>query len=182
MINKPIEVIVSNEDENGRETVFDLLPFKKQRLFSVGRLDYFSEGLILITNDGDFANAIIHPKYKLEKAYEVQIEGTITEEQLQKLRDGIEIEADSSVEKVKTLPAEARVLRSFQRSTLIELVIKEGKNRQIRQMMDALKITIQKLKRVRIGNLYLGDLDKGKFRNLSEDEIKNLLDLSKGIL
>lgn len=167
-LNKPKGYICSNSDEKGRKTIFSILP-SDQRLFSVGRLDYNTEGLIIITNDGNFANALIHPNGEIEKEYIVTIEGKISESELAVLRAGV-------VEKGVRMP-KARVspIKFDGKLTRLSVVIFEGQNRQIRRMFEAIGKTIVLLKRIRIGKIVLGGLVRGKFKPLTKDEISWVL-------
>ena len=167
-LNKPKGYICSNSDERGRKTIFSILP-SDQRLFSVGRLDYNTEGLIIITNDGNFANALIHPNSEIEKEYIVTIEGKISESELAVLRAGV-------VEKGVRMP-KARVspIKFDGKLTRLSVVIFEGQNRQIRRMFEAIGKTIVLLKRIRIGKIVLGGLVRGKFKPLTNDEISWVL-------
>ena len=167
-LNKPKGYICSNSDERGRKTIFSILP-SDQRLFSVGRLDYNTEGLIIITNDGNFANALIHPNGEIEKEYIVTIEGKISESELAVLRAGV-------VEKGVRMP-KARVspIKFDGKLTRLSVVIFEGQNRQIRRMFEAIGKTIVLLKRIRIGKIVLGGLVRGKFKPLTKDEISWVL-------
>ena len=164
-LNKPKGYICSNKDEKGRKTIFELLPNDK-KLFSVGRLDYNTEGLILITNDGDFANKIIHPSYEIEKEYIVTIKGKILESEMAVLRAGV-VEKDG-----KKLPKSKVKLLNFENNiSRLSIVIDQGKNRQIRRMFDAIGRTIILLKRIRIGNIRLGGVQRGKFKELTDREL-----------
>ena len=167
-LNKPKGYICSNSDEKGRKTIFSILP-SSQRLFSVGRLDYNTEGLIIITNDGNFANALIHPNGEIEKEYIVTIEGKISESELAVLRAGV-------VEKGVRMP-KARVspIKFDGKLTRLSVVIFEGQNRQIRRMFEAIGKTIVLLKRIRIGKIVLGGLVRGNFKPLTKDEISWVL-------
>ena len=163
-LNKPKGYICSNSDERGRKTIFSILP-SSQRLFSVGRLDYNTEGLIIITNDGTFANALIHPNGEIEKEYIVTIEGKISESELAVLRAGV-------VENGVRMPkARVNLIKFDGKQTRLSVVIFEGQNRQIRRMFEAIGKTIVLLKRIRIGKITLGGLSRGEFKPLSKDEI-----------
>ncbi len=167
-LNKPKGYICSNSDEKGRKTIFDLLP-KEERLFSVGRLDYNTEGLILITNDGSFANEIIHPRNEIEKEYIANIEGKVLESELAVLRAGV-------VENGKRMPkAKVTFIKYDGKVTRLSVIIHEGQNRQIRRMFEAIGKNILLLKRVRIGEITLGRLQRGKYKELTKPEIEWLL-------
>jgi 23S rRNA pseudouridine2605 synthase len=168
MLNKPKNYLVSAKDDFGRKTVFDLLPDFNMHLFPVGRLDYHSEGLLLLTSDGYFAEHIIHPRYHLPKVYKVTVKGNISQEQIEKLRSGIEIEG------VKTKPALVYVkLRKGEKSVL-RMTIFEGKKRQIRVMLNIVGSEVLELKRLQIGDLKLGKLSVGMWRLLKPSEVQSL--------
>ena len=169
-MNKPRGVVATASDEKGRETVYSFLPQNLPWLAPVGRLDKASEGLLLLTNDSQWAARITAPETHLDKTYHVQINATADETLLQQLRNGIRASDDDFLG-VKN----ARVLRSGERNSWIEIVLDEGKNRHIRRMLDDLKIEALRLVRVAIGPLALGDLPKGATRALKPEE-KQALD------
>lgn len=164
LLNKPRGYICTAKDERGRKTVLDLLTGISERVYPVGRLDLNSEGLLLLTNDGELMNALIHPKFKIAKTYRARISGELTEEKLDKLRAGIELEDGL------TAPAEIFWLEE----NLVEITIHEGRNRQIRRMFAAIGCDVKKLKRIKFANLTLDSVKVGKFRRLVPAEIKNL--------
>lgn len=164
-LNKPKGYICSNNDDKGRKTIFELLP-KDKRLFSIGRLDYNTEGLILITNDGELSEAISHPRYEVNKEYIVTIEGKILESELAVLRAGV-------VEKGIRMPkARVQRLETDGKITKISVIINEGQNRQVRRMFEAIGKTIILLKRVRIGEITLGGLQRGTYKELNRVEME----------
>lgn len=167
VLNKPRGVISSASDEHGRQTVVDLVK-STVRIFPVGRLDQESEGLILLTNNGALTNNLTHPKFHISKTYHVLIEGLLSDSQLEKLQTGVILKDGL------TAPAEVRVLEAGKKS-LIEIVLHEGRNRQIRRMCSELNIQLRNLKRVKIGEVGLGDLALGKFRDLTPEEISSLV-------
>lgn len=167
ILNKPLHVYSTTADEQGRTTVVDLVK-SPINLYPVGRLDADSIGLILLTNDGELTHKLTHPKYHIPKTYEVLIKGKITNSQLEKLKNGIILKDG------KTLPAEAKILEEFKFTTKVEIVLHEGRNRQIRRMMGALRIEVLELKRVGIGNIKLNNLSEGKSRDLDQKEILEL--------
>lgn len=167
MLNKPAGYITTVYDPESRATVMDLVP-RNARIYPVGRLDANSEGLILLTNDGEFANSLAHPRYAYEKEYHVSVPGTVREEDLQRLRGGVEIDGGM------TSPAGARVLSSDGRVTWLSITIHEGRNRQIRRMLHALGYRVDRLMRVRVGPLWLGSLPRGAFRHLTPAEVRKL--------
>lgn len=164
MLNKPKCYITSLKDEKDRKLVVDLLKDLKYKVFPVGRLDYNTEGLLLLTNDGDWANAIIHPSKHISKVYEVKTRVMPTNKQLNALRNGIVIDGK------KTLPARAKIVDYNDDYYYIHLTIFEGRNREIRKMFESLNIKIYNLKRLSIGELELGELKVGKYRYLSNIE------------
>ena len=169
-LNKPKGYICSAKDEKGRKTIYDLIPDAKGRLFSIGRLDYNTEGLILITNDGNLAYKLTHPTYEIEKEYIVVIEGKIKESECAVLRAGV-------IENGVRMPeAKVDVIEVLKDKTRLSVRIDEGQNRQIRRMFDCIGKTIILLKRVRIGEIKLGGLVRGKYKELNNEE---LLYLSK---
>ncbi len=176
MLHKPIELVCTAHDPEGRATIFDILPlkFKEKRLFTVGRLDYFSEGLLLLTDDGHFAQKLAHPRYHLPKVYHVYIRENVLPEQLKIMQRGMVL-----AEGEKLAPVKVRILRQEKHSTLLELTLQQGVNRQIRRMCRDLQLTILKLVRVAQGPLLLHDLAVGKVRELSAKELKALLEAVK---
>lgn len=167
MLNKPAGYITTVADPEKRPTVMDLVPHHS-RIYPVGRLDANSEGLLLMTNDGELANLLSHPRYSMEKEYHVSILGVVKEAGLQTLRSGVEIEGG------RTRPAKVRVLSSDGRVTWLSIAIHEGRNRQIRRMMNTLGYQVDRLMRVRIGPLWLGSLAKGAYRHLTPAEVRKL--------
>lgn len=166
-LNKPKGYACTASDEKGRKTIYDLVDCE-ERLFSIGRLDYNTEGLIILTNDGDFANKVSHPRYDVEKEYRVTIEGKIKESELAVLRKGVVVDGQ------KMPPAKVKLLSQDENVSKISVVINEGQNRQVRRMFEAIGREIKLLKRVRIGSVRLGGLSRGQWRDLTEDEL-NLL-------
>jgi 23S rRNA pseudouridine2605 synthase len=157
-VNKPKEYLVTKTDTHDRRTIYSLLPDKYQNLKYVGRLDYDSEGLIFMTNDGDWLNKITHPKYKLPKTYEAMLNRAISPQDVQRLRDGI------MIENKKTFPAKVKEVGKNK----LHITISEGRKRQIRLMIQAVGSGTYNLKRIQIGKYKLGNLKLGNFR-----EIKN---------
>ena len=167
-LNKPKGYACTAKDEKGRKTIYDLLP-QGERLFSIGRLDYDTEGLIILTNDGDFANKVAHPRYSVDKEYHVTIEGQIKESELAVLRKGVVIEGQ------RMPSAKVEFLSNDGKNTKLSVVIDEGMNRQIRRMFEAIGKNIKLLKRVRIGNVRLGGVKRGDFRDLTTQELDSLV-------
>jgi 23S rRNA pseudouridine2605 synthase len=168
MLNKPKGYITSANDERGRPTVFDLLPKLGRRIFPVGRLDYDTEGLLLFTSDGDWANYITHPSHETVKTYLVHIRGNLDEAEKKTLRAGMDLEDGM------TAPAQIQFLGESPGGTVWELRIHEGRQRQIRRMFAKLRHTVRELKRTAIGTLELGDVKPGKTRKLSHAEVEKL--------
>jgi len=155
-------------DPEGRPTVKDFLKGVKAKVFPVGRLDYDSEGLILLTNDGELANAILHPKVEIPKTYLVKIKGVLEEADIQKLKRGVKLEDGV------TAPAEVKKIKRTETNAWIEITIHEGRKHQVKRMLERVGHLVLKLKRVRINGLPLGDLASGKYRYLTPEEIKTL--------
>ncbi len=168
LLNKPRGYVSTVHDDRGRKTVLELLGENfSERVYPVGRLDLNSEGLILLTNDGDLTNALIHPRNEIKKTYRAKISGTVTEEQLDRLRAGIEL--DDGL----TAPAEIFLLEE----NLVEITIHEGRNRQIRRMFAAIGCDVKRLRRIKFAGLTLKNLRVGKFRALTDDEVAQLKEL-----
>ncbi len=164
MLNKPVDCLTTLRDPKGRKTIFAYLPYM-ERVIPCGRLDYKTEGLLLLTNDGDFANKIMHPRYEVEKKYEVHLDRGFSDEDFGRLRKGVRIDELD----VTTRPAKARALSED--GKVIEITIHEGKNRIVRRMMHALGYKVARLIRTKVGKLELGSLRPGKFRKLNNNEI-----------
>ena len=167
MLNKPVGVVTTNYDPSGRPRVVDLVP-GDQRLFAIGRLDRMSEGLILVTNDGELANLLAHPRYGVEKKYLVQVAGVPTADTLDKLRRGIQLAEGTARAQHVTLKSQHK------QSAVLEMVLDEGKNREIRRMLAHLGHKVHQLKRVAVGTLSLGGLLPGQHRQLAWSEIDAL--------
>ncbi|MFA6917589.1 MAG: pseudouridine synthase [Candidatus Gracilibacteria bacterium] len=163
-LHKPARYLTTRQDEFGRKTIMELLP-DIENLKPVGRLDYETEGLLLISNDGEFINTHTHPRYECEKEYLATLEGPLTAQEKQKLESGIMIEDK------KTYPAKIVILSQSNDETFLRITIHEGRNRQIRKMFDSLNRHVKYLKRIRIGEINLGDLKKGAYRPLTTREI-----------
>jgi len=166
MFHKPKGVVTTLSDPEGRPAVKDYLKEVKFRVFPVGRLDFDSEGLLLLTNDGDFANAVMHPSRGIPKTYLAKINGHIEEDEIEKLRRGVKLEDGI------TLPAKVRRIRGTESNSWVEMTIREGKKRQIRRMLEKAGHSVLKLKRVSIGGLKLGRLAPGELRQLTPDELR----------
>lgn len=167
LLHKPIGVVSTASDPRGRRTVLDLVP-GDARLFSVGRLDYDSEGLILLTDDGDLAMQLTHPRHSVEKEYRALLRGEVTDAVLQRLRAGIELDGK------RTAPATFERLETHPDGVWVRVVLHEGRNRQIRRMVEAVGLDVARLVRVRVGSLQLGGLPPGAWRRLSAAEVAAL--------
>lgn len=168
LVNKPRGYLSTNFDPGGRPRVIDLLLHVPERVYVVGRLDEASEGLMLLTNDGELAQRLLHPRFGIEKTYVVQVAGTPTKEELEKLREGIWLaEGKVHAKRVKAFAKRGE-------STMVEIVLAEGKNREIRRMLAKLGHKAMRLKRIAIGPVRLGKLKSGKARRLSVEELATL--------
>lgn len=168
-LHKPRGYVCSRRDEHERPTIYELLPAEWDNLYSVGRLDFNSEGLIFLTNDGEFSLRLTHPRYGVRKVYRITVAGRVGQEALAALRHGI----GSAGEKLK---AERVVVLAVGPSrSVVELELAEGKNREVRRMFEALNLTVKRLVRTRIGRIGLGQLRLGRWRALTETEIESLL-------
>ena len=168
LLHKPPGYITTMSDPQGRPIVTDLLPEIKHRVFPVGRLDQDSEGALLLTNDGALTNKILHPRFEVNKTYEATVKGVPKAADLQRLEQGILLEGR------KTWPAKLRVLHRRKGTTIIEIIIHEGKKRQVRKMFQAIGHPVLRLKRTAYGGLELGALGRGKYRFLTERDLKKL--------
>lgn len=168
VFNKPKSVVTTLSDPEGRPTISLFLRGIKQRVFPVGRLDYDSEGLIILTNDGDFAQAILHPSKKIPKTYLVKIKGLLEEEDMEKLRRGVKLD------RAITAPAKVKRLRKTENNSWIEMTIYEGKKRQIRRMLEMTGHPVMRLMRIRINGLEMGNLKPGASRHISPEELRKM--------
>jgi 23S rRNA pseudouridine2605 synthase len=166
-LNKPVGYVSTVKDERGRQTLLDLVKVK-ERIYPIGRLDYDTSGLILLTNDGDIYNRVIHPRQVVNKTYIAKIEGNPSSKEIKTFRSGIDI-GDYI-----TSAAEFNILSADSKSTTVEIIIHEGKNRQIRRMCDAINHPVIELKRIVIGNIKLDDLEVKHWRYLSDVEVSYL--------
>ena len=172
ILNKPKGYICSVSDDKGRKTIMDLLPSNAGRIFPVGRLDYDSEGLLIVTTDGELAQRLTHPSNEIPKTYLVKIEGTLTEAALNPIRSGIEIDGGYVTKKCN-----AHIVETNKEYTKIHITITEGKNREIRKMFAAIGKEVVLLKRIKIGELTLRGLNRGEWRKLSKEEVAYLSSL-----
>jgi 23S rRNA pseudouridine2605 synthase len=188
-LNKPRGVVATMHDPEGRRTVADLLvepagrgtastsaarPVKNERLFHVGRLDTDTEGLLILTNDGDFAHRLAHPSYQVPKTYVAEVAGLVGEQTLSRLRRGITLD-DGPVR-----PTSVKIVSTAGDKTLLKITIQEGRNRIVRRTMEAVGHPVRRLSRIGIGPVRLGNLKVGKYRDLTREELGGLLDLTGG--
>lgn len=169
MLHKPRGFITTMNDEMGRKCVAELVKDVGVRVYPVGRLDRESEGLLLMTNDGEFANAMTHPTKHVSKTYRVTVRPSISDEQITTLMTGIVIDDRM------TAPADVRILEKGEGRVVLEIILYEGRNRQIRKMCEALGLEVARLKRTAVGSIKLGMLPQGKWRLLKEDEVHKLM-------
>lgn len=164
---KPEGYITTVKDQFGRKTVLDLVG-TEERIYPVGRLDYNTSGLLLLTNDGELSNQLMHPSYHMYKTYVATVEGTVTDESIKKLKSGVMIDG------YKTQPARVELIKHMDKASLVEISIHEGKNRQVRKMFEAVGNEVRHLKRISFGKITLGTLKPGQWTYLNDDEIKFL--------
>jgi len=169
LLNKPTGYITALKDSQDRPLVTDLLKGVEERVYPVGRLDYNTEGLLLLTNDGDWANRLMHPRHEVEKEYHVRVRGKVLEQQLKRMAGGVELEDGV------TAPATVRMVKSSDLNDWISVTIHEGRNRQVRRMCEVVSLSVVRLRRVRYGSLELGALKPGQFRYLTDGEVHGLL-------
>lgn len=172
MLHKPRGFVTTMSDEKGRKCVTDLVKDAPVRLFPVGRLDMNSEGLLIMTNDGEFANRLTHPSYHVNKTYRVTVKGEVQEEQILELKEGIVLDGE------KTLPCDCFVAERKPDRTVLIFIIQEGRNRQIRRMCEAVKLEVMRLKRTEIAGVKLGMLPRGSWRPLNEKEMRRLTSIT----
>jgi 23S rRNA pseudouridine2605 synthase len=174
LLNKPQNVLSSVSDDRGRTTVIDLIE-STERIFPVGRLDYDTTGVLLLTNDGDFSNALTHPRYHLKKLYEVKCNGILSNQDVNALETGIELEGEM------TIPTEVVIIRKDlkKQETDFKITLVEGKNRQIKRMIESLGLRVLKLHRARFGFIEIKDLKVGEYRVLEPNEVQRLIVLAK---
>jgi 23S rRNA pseudouridine2605 synthase len=169
LLNKPKGCVTTLKDPQGRRTVIDLLGRVGQRVYPVGRLDYDSEGVLILTNDGEFANALMHPSREAPKTYEVKVRGVMTDGDLRRLAEGVRLEDGM------TAPAKVRKRKLVDANSWIEITIHEGRNRQVRRMCEALGHPVLKLKRTKVGPIGLTGVPAGMYRELTPGEVATLL-------
>lgn len=172
MLHKPIGVVSTLRDPEGRPTVRDLLAGVRERVYPVGRLDYDSSGLLLLTNDGELTERLLHPRYQIPRTYHAKVKGTPAPETLQALRAGVQLD-DGTV----TAAAEVAILRITYKKAWLSIALREGRNREVRRMCEAVGHRVEKLIRMRFGPLSLGNLEIGGYRPLTASEIYELKQL-----
>lgn len=168
MLNKPVGYVTTLSDEKGRQCITDLMDGLKTRVYPIGRLDMYSEGLLLLTNDGAMTEKLTHPRHKIPKVYRVRIDSMITEEQYKKLLSPMEIEG-YTIEPVYT-----EVLKREENRTILQMTLYEGRNRQIRRMCEQVGLRVIGLKRISIGDIHLGTMKPGEWKYLNHDQIQYL--------
>ncbi len=173
MLNKPVGFVSTVSDDKERPTVMDLVSDISVRIYPVGRLDYDTEGLLLLSNDGDITYKLTHPKNNIEKTYVAEVTGNINMETLTKLREGVTIDG------YKTKPAKVEVIGATRLGTKLEITIHEGRNRQVRKMFEECGCIVKRLERIKEAGLNLGHLPRGKWRKLSESEVNMLKNIGK---
>jgi len=178
LLYKPREVISSVSDDKGREVVTDLLPEIQERIFPIGRLDYHTSGLLLLTNDGDFANLLMHPRYGIDKVYVAKIKGIPSKESLKQLTKGVQAEEDI----LKAVKYSVLSVDKQRNTMIIEITLHEGRNRHVRRMMEQLGHPVMKLVREKYGFLTLKGLQPGDYRPLTPHEVKQLRQLASEIV
>lgn len=172
MLNKPVGYVSTAKDQFDRPTVVDIVKndISDVRIFPVGRLDYDTEGLLLLTNDGDFTYRVTHPKFHMDKTYIATVKGGMSISGINKIRHGVYID-----DGFKTSPAQAEILDAYDGHTYVKITIHEGKNRQVRKMFEAVGNTVVALQRIKIGNVELGNLPLGRWRHLTSHEVNYLM-------
>ena len=170
LLNKPIGYVTTAKEQFGRDSVLDLVKVK-QRIVPVGRLDMYTSGALLLSNDGDFIYKVTHPKHEVDKTYTVTLKGIVTNEDVQKLKNGVEIEG------YVTKPAQVKILKTDEEKNIsrLAITIHEGKNRQVRKMCEAIGKKVQALHRTKIGNIEVKELKLGTWRYLRPDEVEYLI-------
>lgn len=168
LLYKPVGYMTTMDDPEGRPLVTDLLKEVGERVYPVGRLDYNTEGLLLLTNDGEWANHLMHPRHEVEKEYHVRVRGKVHRSQLDQLAGGV------AIDERKTAAATVRTIKEGDQNDWISIAIHEGRNRQVRRMCEAVSLSVVRLRRVRYGTLSIGDLKPGEYRLLTDAEVRGL--------
>lgn len=174
LLNKPIGYVTTAKDQFNRDTVLDLIKINK-RIVPVGRLDMYTSGALILTNDGEFVNMLTHPKNEIDKTYNVTVKGNVTNEDIEQLQKGVKID-----DEYITKPAKVKILKIDKEKNIsrIQITIHEGKNRQVRKMCEAINKKVLALHRCKIGNIEVKDLKVGNWRYLSKKEVENLMNKS----
>jgi len=165
VFNKPKNCLCTSRDDRGRKTVLDFLPGISQRIYSVGRLDYDAEGLLILTNDGDFAHRVIHPRFRIPRTYRVAVKGFFTPEAADSLRSGVRLDGKL------VRPVSVGIIHRGRRTSRIQLEIAQGINQQVKRMLKRVGYEVTAIKRIRMGNLELSTLPVGKFRRMTPAEL-----------
>lgn len=168
LLNKPTGYVTTVSDDRERDTVMDLVADVDARIFPVGRLDYNTSGMLIMTNDGDFAYKLTHPKHEMPKTYRALVSGVLSDEKCGRLERGVDIGG------FRTSPAKVKIVRGLSNATLVDITIHEGKNRQVRKMFRAVGNPVKRLQRIAIGDIRLGRLAEGHYRKLTREEIEYL--------
>lgn len=174
LLNKPAGYITTAKDQFSRKTVLDLIDGVKERIYPVGRLDYDTSGLLLLTNDGDLAYLLTHPKHEIQKTYRVMISGRLGEKDIGALQTGVDMEDFG------TAPAKIKILETAEKYSILNITIHEGRNRQVRKMFEELGFPVLRLERITLGALSIRGLDEGKWRYLNKREVESLRNAAKG--
>lgn len=174
ILNKPRGVITSTSDEHHRKTVIDLIP-TSARIYPVGRLDYDTTGVLLLTNDGEFANILMHPNDKVEKVYMAKLNGIIKGEQINKLKDGVEVDG----EKLSATRVKLKKINEKTNTCMVQITIHEGKNHQVKKMFESVGFQVEKLKREKVAFFDLKNLQSGEFRKLTPKEVAKVYALEQ---
>lgn len=173
LLNKPKGYITSTEDEKDRKTVMDLVTDIPERIFPVGRLDYNTSGIIVMTNDGELSNILTHPKHEIDKTYRAKISGVLSKGKVTALKKGVDIGG------FITSPAKVEVIKQSPKSAIVDISIHEGKNHQVRKMFKKVGCPVQELERTAIGDIYIARLKQGHYRKLSREEVNYLKGLTR---
>ncbi|WDV48229.1 pseudouridine synthase [Clostridiaceae bacterium M8S5] len=168
MLNKPEKYITSASDQFDRPTVLDLIDLIEKRIYPVGRLDYNTSGLLLLTNDGQLTYKLTHPKHNIWKKYIAKVKGIPTEQEMKKFKTGLKID------NYTTSKAKIKIIETKEKNSVLEIQIKEGRNRQVRKMCEAINHPVKKLKRVSVGDIHIGNLELGEWRFLTDKELRYL--------
>jgi len=168
LLNKPRGYVTTTSDDRGRHTVMELITDIPERIYPVGRLDYNTTGLLIMTNDGELANRLMHPSHEVTKTYHAMVTGNLSKDSLWKLRNGVDIGG------FVTSPAEVDIIKEHPHHHEVEITIHEGKNRQVRKMFEAVGCNVRELKRISMGSIYLSRLAEGHYRKLTKKEIEYL--------